>query len=73
MSKGREGNIKVTSESDSGRNERFRDLDTGRSMDLKQFTTAINYGTYNNFYTRNINGIETPVAKPDNSKTNNLG
>lgn len=73
MGKGRKGNIKVTKESETGRNERFRDMDTGRTMDLKQFNKAINNGTYNNFDTRVINGIETPVSKPDKYKNNNLG
>lgn len=73
MAKDRKGNIKVTRESETGRNERFRDLDTGRSMDIKEFNKAINNRTYNNFYTREINGIETPVSKPDKNKNNNLG
>lgn len=62
----------VTKESDTGRNERFKDIGTGRYMDTSSFVKAIERGTYSNYHVRNVNGIKTPVANPDKSKNNNL-
>lgn len=69
----RKGNIKVTRESKTGRNKRFKDLTTGRSMSRSEFNTAIKNGTYRGYHTRKINGKLTPVSNPDKSKRNNLG
>lgn len=66
------GRIKVTKESDSGRNERFKDTRTGTEMTRNQFVKKIEKGDYPNYHVRNINGIDTPVSNPDNTKNNNL-
>lgn len=65
--------VSVTRESDTGRNERFRDNYTGADMTSKQFVNQINKGNYENYHVRNINGVPTPVSNPDRSKNNNLG
>jgi len=64
--------IKVTQETQTGRNENFHDNYTGKDMTRKQFVNEINRGKYPNYHTRNINGVETPVSNPDQSKLNNL-
>lgn len=64
--------ISVTNESDTGRNERFRDNYTGADMTRSQFVTQINKGNYENYHVRNINGVATPVSNPDRSSRNNL-
>ena len=71
--KGRKGNIKVTCESKSGRNKKFKDQTTGRTMTRAELNKAINNSTYSGYHVRNVNGKETPVSNPDSSKRNNLG
>lgn len=66
--------VSVVRESDSGRNERFRDNVTGNEMTRLQFIKAIDNGKYgNDYYHRKINGVDTPVSKPDGNLNNNLG
>jgi hypothetical protein len=65
--------ISVTSESDSGRNEQFRDNVTGRNMSRPEFVQAIENGQYENYHVRVISGVRTPVSNPDRSENNNLG
>ena len=67
------GKVKVIRESDSGRNERFKDTDSGRYMSREQFVTAINYGSYDNYHVRKINGVDTPCSNPNKSVKDNLG
>ena len=65
--------VSVTSESNTGRNQRFQDNYNGQSMTRNQFVKEINSGNYSNYHTRNINGVETPVSNPDSTRNNNLG
>ncbi|WP_374284170.1 hypothetical protein [Lactococcus sp.] len=65
--------IKVTEESESGRNIKFHDNFTGSDMTRSQFVTQIKNGKYENYSVKKINGLDTPVSKPDNTKNNNLG
>lgn len=67
------GIVKVTRESDTGRNERFKDTKSGRYMNREQFVAAIKHGSYDNYHVRRINGVDTPCSNPDNSVTDNLG
>ena len=64
--------VTVTQESESGRNERFRDNYTGQNMTRNQFVREINNGNYDNYHVRIINNVPTPVSNPDNSERNNL-
>ena len=64
--------IKVTQESDSGRNQRFHDNRSGADMTRAQFVREIEHGSYQNYHVRNINGVKTPVSNPDDSEGNNL-
>ena len=65
--------IKVTSESDSGRNQVFKDTVTSQEMTRAQFVKQIEQGTYPNYHVREVNGVKTPVSNPDQSENNNLG
>lgn len=66
-------NVKVTRESDSGRNLGFKNTSTGRYMNRQTFVKAIKAGNYDGYHVRLINGIETPCSNPDKSSKNNLG
>lgn len=65
--------ITVTSETSTGRNERFHDNFTGTDMTRSQFVNQIKQGNYENYHVRNINGVPTPVSNPDKTRNNNLG
>ncbi|MDQ0158847.1 hypothetical protein [Alkalibacillus salilacus] len=64
--------VSTTSESGSGRNQRFRDNYNRKNMTRNQFVSQIQNGNYKNYHVRNINGVKTPVSNPDRSKNNNL-
>jgi len=65
--------VKVTNESDSGRNLRFRDNFTGAEMTRAEFVRAIEHGDYPNHHVRVGNGVKTPARNPDGNPRNNLG
>jgi len=65
--------ISVTRETDSGRNQRFRDNRTGTEMSRAELVRKIEQGEYDNYHVREINGVKTPVSNPDQSENNNLG
>ena len=65
--------IKVVSESDSGRNQRFQDTRTGEQMGRSELVRKIEQGQYPKYHIREINGLKTPVSNPDGSEGNNLG
>ncbi len=65
--------ITVTKETDSGRNQRFRDNYTGDEMSRTEFVRRIEQVQYNNYHVREVNGVKTPVSNPDQSENNNLG
>lgn len=64
--------VKVTAESETGRNTRFRDTRTGADMTRAEFVRKIHGGKYDRYHVREINGLETPVSNPDKSTNNNL-
>ncbi|WP_299077218.1 DUF3892 domain-containing protein [uncultured Paraglaciecola sp.] len=64
--------ISVTSESNTGRNQKFHDNYNGNDMTRAQFVKEIEQGNYDNYHVRNINGVKTPVSNPDGSDKNNL-
>ena len=65
--------IKVTQENKTGRNTKFHDNFTGANMTRAQFVKQIKNGNYENYTVKKINGLDTPVSKPDKTKDNNLG
>ena len=65
--------VKVIKEKDSGRNEGFKDCTNGNEMTRNQFVKEIKKGNYEEYYVRKINGLDTPVSKPDGKENNNLG
>ncbi len=65
--------VVVMSESKTGRNERFYDKLTGRTMDQIAFISRINAGDYPGYTVKTIHGEATPVSNPDSTPGNNLG
>lgn len=65
--------VRVTRESDSGRNQRFQETRSGTQMTRAQFVSAIEGGRYADYHVRVINGVKTPVSNPDGKEGNNLG
>lgn len=65
--------VTVIKESESGRNLLFKDNKNGLQMSRSQFVNQIKSGNYEDYYVRKINGISTPVSKPDGNTKNNLG
>ncbi len=65
--------VRVTEETDSGRNQRFFDPDRRRSMSRAEFVQAIGQGKYPDYHVRVINGVKTPVSNPDKTESDNLG
>ena len=64
--------VTVTSESGSGRNQKFHDNRTGADMTPAYFVRQIGAGNYPNYHVRNINGVKTPVSNPNGKEGNNL-
>lgn len=67
-----QGRLTVIQESDSGRNEQFRDNRTGQTMSRAELVRQIEAGNYPNYHVREINNVKTPVSNPDSSEANNL-
>ena len=65
--------VKVTRETETGRNTNFQDTRTGKTMTRNQFVREIERGNYDNYHVRVINNIPTPASNPDSSTRNNLG
>lgn len=65
--------VSVIKESETGRNEKFKDNKSNKEMTRKTFVNEIKNGKYDKYHIRKINGIDTPVSNPDKSKNNNLG
>ena len=70
---GNKPKVLVVKESPSGRNEVFKDTQTGKTMTRNQFVKQIEQKKYPDFHVRVINGQKTPVSNPDKSSDNNLG
>lgn len=64
--------VKVTKETNSGRNATFQDNFTGDEMSRAEFVSKIKTGEYGNYHVRKINGVDTPVSNPDARRNNNL-
>ena len=63
----------VIDESDTGRNRKFKDTNTGDEMTRAGFVKKINKGDYEGYHVRKVNGLNTPVSNPDCSTSDNLG
>lgn len=64
--------VVVIQESDSGRNQQFKDNLKNKILSRSDFVKEIEKGNYQNYHVRVINGVKTPVSNPDNSTNNNL-
>ncbi len=65
--------VRVIKESETGRNDYFLDCSTGDIMDRDMFVAAIESGHYPGYTIAMIDGLETPMSKPDGVTCNNLG
>jgi hypothetical protein len=65
--------VRVTEESESGRNLEFHDIKSGKNMTRAGFVKQIEAGDFPDYYVRKMNGLKTPVSMPDSSESNNLG
>ena len=63
----------VLKESETGRNELFCDLLKGTVFDCESFASAIKNGEYPEYLIASIDGLVTPMSKPDDIESNNLG
>jgi len=66
-------NIKVTKESDSGRNQQFQVGQSGRKVSRADLVKEIEAGKHPDYHVREVNGVKTPVSNPDSKEGNNLG
>lgn len=67
--------VKCIKENDTGRNILFQNIGNHEIMDRKTFVSRIKNPSsiyHQDYVVKKINGIETPVSKPDNTKNNNL-
>jgi len=60
-------------ESTTGRNITFKDTETKAVMTRAAFVERIKQGAYPDYTVKLINGVPTPVSKPDGNEANNLG
>ena len=63
----------VTSESDTGRNQKFHHNYTGKDLTRAALVKEIEAGKHSDMHVRKVNGVKTPVTNPDKAKNNNLG
>lgn len=64
-------NVRVTKESESGRNQRFQV--GNRNISRAEFVKEIKQGRHPEYHVREVNDVPTPASNPDRSKSNNLG
>ncbi|MBK7196746.1 MAG: hypothetical protein IPH80_30135 [Myxococcales bacterium] len=55
------------------RNIDFVDTVTGRPMTRAEFVDAIHAGEYPDYLVRTIHGVATPVSRPNETTSDNLG
>jgi hypothetical protein len=63
----------VLNENKTGRNELFCDLLSGNIFDRETFVNEIENGKYSGYTVASIDGMATPMSKPDGVTANNLG
>ena len=64
--------VSTIRKSSKGRNLKFRDNSTSKTMSRSEFVRAIKDGKYPGYHIRDINGVKTPVSNPDGKEENNL-
>ena len=65
--------VVVIQEKDTGRNEQFLDLLSGKTMSKDEFVSKIQEGQYPGYHLASIDRDTTPISKPDSTIKNNLG
>ena len=65
--------IVVLKENETGKNELFCDLSNGNIFDRESFVAGIGNGEYPGYTVASIDGLATPMSKPDGVTSNNLG
>jgi len=63
----------VLKENETGKNELFCDLSNGNIFDRESFVAGIGNGEYPGYTVASIDGLATPMSKPDGVTSNNLG
>ena len=64
--------IIVLLENEKGRNDVFYDMFKNQIYSRDEFVEKIQAGEYPGYTVKMINGVKTPVSKPDGQDTNNL-
>lgn len=64
--------LKKAKENKNGRNTHFLDTKANIIKTRKQIVDEIKKGLHSKYYIRKINGVDTPVAKPNGKKKDNL-
>jgi hypothetical protein len=65
--------LEVTQESETGRNEAFRNRNTQEEMNRAEAVQDIRHDLLPGYHVRVINGVDTPVSNPNRSEIDNLG
>lgn len=65
--------VAVVEETETGRNQRYKDTHSGEQMSRSDFVRRIEQGQYPHYHVREVNGVKTPCSNPDDSQGNNLG
>lgn len=73
MSKLKKPRVSVIEESDTGRNKKFIDNKTGKTMTRAQFANEIDNEKYKDYHVRKVNNLRTPVSNPNTDEDDNLG
>ncbi len=62
----------VIGKADSGRNETFFDLIKNEVFSRIEFVSRIKKGQYPGYFVKIVQGVATPVSRPDKRRSNNL-
>ena len=65
--------VRVISETTTGRNVEFKDILSGKRMSRIEFVRLIKQGYYPGYEVIMMHGLETPRSKADGLLNNNLG
>lgn len=63
----------VLKENETGRNEFYYDFAKQKGLSREEFVALIHSGEYPGYSIRQVNGVATPVSKPNRSTADNLG
>jgi hypothetical protein len=67
-----EKNIRAITQTPTGRNTKFKNIKTRKTITLEKFIREIQKGNYNGYHIRKMNNKKVPVSNRDKFKGNNL-